>query len=61
LKTKELRFWRVQKSLQGIEKAEDRTKNVGMFEGLNVETLKRKRLTVEGRKARKGSEGVPIR
>jgi len=66
LKTKGLRFWRVQKSLQGYEKAEDRTKNVGMFEGLNVETLKRKRLTVESRKLNverqdKESEGVPIR
>jgi hypothetical protein len=66
LKTKELRFWRVQKSLQAYEKAEDKTKNVGMFEGLNVETLKKKRLTVESRKLNvegqdKESEGVPIR
>ena len=56
----------MQKSLQGHEKAEVRTKNVGMFEGLNVETLKRKRLTVESRKLNverqdKESEGVPIR
>jgi hypothetical protein len=74
LKRKGLRFWRVQKSLQGYEKAGDSTKNVGMFEGLNVETLKRKRLTVptgsgssiESRKLNverqdKEGEGVPIR
>jgi hypothetical protein len=37
------------------------SKSVGTFEGLNVETLKRKRLTVEGRKSKKESGGVPIR
>jgi len=37
----------VQKSAQGIEKTEDRSKNVGTFEGLKVGTLKRKRLTIE--------------
>jgi hypothetical protein len=31
----------VQKSAQGIEKAEDRAKTVGTFEGLNVGTLER--------------------
>ena len=36
----------VQKSSQEIERTEDRSKNVGMFEDLKVGTLKKKRLTV---------------
>jgi hypothetical protein len=47
LKTKELRFWKAQKSAEEIERTEDRSKNVGAFEGLKVGTLKRKRLTIE--------------
>ena len=35
-----------QKSAQGIERTEDRSKNVGTFEGSKVGTLNRKRLTV---------------
>ena len=46
LKRKGLRILAVQKSAQEIEKKEDRSKNVGTFEGLKVGTLKRKRLTV---------------
>jgi hypothetical protein len=45
LKTKELRFWRVQKSLEECEKKGDRTKHVGRFEGLNVGRLRKKEVS----------------
>ncbi len=45
LKTKELRFWSVQKSLEECEKKGDRTKHVGRFEGLNVGRLRKKEVS----------------